>query len=393
MRMIAIDKHCTGCGACAAVCPKGCITLLPNERGILYPRILQDQCVDCHACEKVCHRSVRSEKTDEPAAYAVRTNNEEYLQRSTSGGAFSALAESILRQGGAVYGCAWTEHLQARHVRITSLNGLYRLNGSKYVQSDCADAFLQVKNDLKSNLTVLFSGTPCQVAALKRYLGGDRQNLITVDVVCHGVTPQSFLDKYIRWYEKKHQIDLENYDFRSKVNGKWSLAGECSGKDIKTGRNIHKKIFYYKEFYYFYFLKGLAYRESCYSCKYANLNRPGDITLGDLWGAESLGLNYDVTAGCSLYLANSAKGAEALKQIDVNAKRIDLEQTVRLNRQLTEPSTRPSDYESTMAFLARADAEAIDRAFRKQHRKARFTGFIKYHIPAKLKQKLKQAVR
>ena len=388
--MIEIDNKCTSCGACVAACPKHCIVIAANDRGFLYPRIETDRCVNCHACEMICHlnRNVKNDFKSE--AYAVKVNNDAYLRKSTSGGAFSALAEHVLNNGGVVYGCAYVDHLKAKHIRIETLKDLHLLNGSKYVQSDCSDSFKLVKEDLKLKRYVLFSGTPCQVSSLRSFLGKDDDNLITVDIVCHGVTSQAFFDKYIEWYEKKNNIIVNNYDFRSKQNAKWSLAGICYGEDRNTKERIEKKIFYYNEYYYYYFLKGLAYRESCYQCKYANMDRPGDITLGDMWGAESLNLGYDTAEGCSLFIANSEKGLRLLEEINVTKKKVTTEQAVKLNKQLTTSSKIPDDYLSIIDFISSAEAHRIDQYFRKHYMKERLMAFVKYHMPVRLKTMLKQ---
>ncbi len=390
--MIEIENKCTACGACVSVCPKQCISLKINDRGYLYPHVFSDICIDCHACERICHLNANIINANEPIAFAVRCNNMAYLNKSTSGGAFSAIAEYILNNNGIVYGCAYVNHLKAKHIRIDSLDKLYLLNGSKYVQSDCSSIFTQIKDDLNSNRLTLFSGTPCQVAALKSFIGNRTNRLITVDIVCHGVTSQHFFDKYIEWYEKKNNFSVVNYDFRSKENAKWSLAGVCLGES-KNKKRIKKKIYYYNEFYYFYFLKGMAYRESCYECKYANLKRPGDITLGDMWGAETLGLDYDTTNGCSLYLANSEQGLKILDCIDVNKHEITIDQAIRLNTQLTAPSKRPLNYEDIIELITLSEAEEIDSVFRKTFKKERFIGFVKYHIPGWVKTRLKRIIQ
>ena len=391
--MIEIDNKCTACGACAVVCPKKCITVTANDRGFIYPIINIEKCVDCHACEGVCHLNRNVENHFEPEAYAVRVNDEAYLSKSTSGGAFSALAEYVLNSGGAVYGCAYIDHLKAKHIRIETIDDLHLLNGSKYVQSDCSDSFELVKRDLVSKRLVLFSGTPCQVSSLRSFLGKGDDNLITVDIVCHGVTSQSFFDKYIEWYEKKNNVVVNNYDFRSKINAKWSLAGICFGEDRDTKQRIEKKIYYYNEYYYYYFLKGLAYRESCYQCRYANMERIGDITLGDMWGAESLDLGFDTSEGCSLYIANSEKGLRLLEMINATKKKISITQAVKLNKQLTKPSIIPERYKEIIDFISTSRAEEIDRQFRKNFRKDRIVGFIKYHVPNRIKTIIKSVIK
>lgn len=389
--MITIKSECTACGACAIICPSRCITLSENDYGFVYPVVNKEMCMGCNACERVCHlnRTTKS-RCFKQLAYAVRVKSDETLERSTSGGAFSAIAEYVLSQHGVIYGCAYTKGLKAVHIRIDSIIDLNLLNGSKYVQSEIGKSFIQVKKDLKDQKLVLFSGTPCQIAALIQYLGNNPYNLITVDIVCHGVSSQAFFDKYLEWFQEKHNCILHNYDFRSKHNGGWSLAGECNGLNNKTGKRFVKKIYYYNQFYYYYFLKGVSYRESCFSCKYANLDRPGDFTLGDMWGAEKLDLAYNIQKGCSLMIVNSKKAKDILRFLNLYVKEIDISKAAVFNTQLIRPSDKPNNYCEMSSFLHNSTASIINEDFLRHTRVERVKGFIKYHTPMVIKTFIKR---
>lgn len=387
--MISIDKNCTACGACAQVCPASCIGLLEDVDGFIYPVLDDKKCIECNLCVNSCHLNYpQAFCKDEQHAYAAVINSSLDLNRSTSGGAFTAIARYILNKNGVVYGCAYVGHLQAKHIRIDSVESLTKLNGSKYVQSSIGNSYLEVKRDLESGLLVLFSGTPCQVAGLKVFLGKEYDGLITIDLVCHGVPAQSFFDKYIKWYEKKHHLAISDYSFRSKDNSGWSLAGVCQGIDNRTNGTVRKNIFYYKEYYYYYFLQGYIYREGCYSCKYASRERVGDFTLGDFWGAEGLKMPFSISDGCSLILTNKSKAMNLLSQLDCSFMEIPIQTAVINNKQLVCPSKVPMDRGKIIGTLNQKNADECYKLFLKTTWLSRMIGFLKYHIPKPIKRQL-----
>jgi len=384
--MISLNSDCTGCGACKFACPKDAIEINYSRGNFLEPVVDLDLCVDCGFCEKVCPNNITTNNKNIKSVFAGVNNDVEALKKSTSGGAFYSIAESVLSMGGVVYGCAYTEHLRAKHVRVDNIENLVRLQGSKYVQSEIGNTYLDVKKDLESKRIVLFSGTPCQIAGLYGFLDGDYDDLITIDIICHGVSSQLFFDKYIKWYEKKHNIVVNNYDFRSKENKGWSLSGIVIGD--KKGKEIKRKIYYFSEFYYFYFLKGTIYRSSCYTCKYTNTHRLGDITLGDCWGIESLNTNLSIKNGCSLIILNSDKGINLLKKTDIELIEIPFEKVISYNRQLVEPSIKPQNRKSIIDRFSDLDGKDIDRAFKKEEKKSIMIGRIKYLFPSSARKLL-----
>ena len=195
--MIKIDfEHCTGCEACIQICPQKCISTQQGEFDFLYPVVDEDRCIDCHLCEKVCPIDKDVSAPEDQKASAAVNKDKKVLVNSTSGAAFSALSDHVLGQNGVVYGCAM-DGMKVHHVRIDNLRNLKRLRGSKYVQSRIGNVFKEAEADLQEGRKVLFSGTPCQIAGLKYYLRKEYENLITVDIVCHGVGSQAYFDKFL----------------------------------------------------------------------------------------------------------------------------------------------------------------------------------------------------
>ena len=379
-------KNCTACGACVQKCPKKCIELKSDVNGFLAPIVNNLECINCGMCNRVCpiDKTIIAELSS-PIAYACANKNKGVMLQETSGGVFGVIADYVLGQGGVVYGCAYTEHLQASHVRINSKENLFTLFGSKYVQSHTRNTFEECEEDLKNGRLVLYSGTPCQIAGLKQYLQKNYENLITVDLVCHGVASQSYFDKFIGFLEKNVGLNCIDYNFRSKKNSGWSIAGIACFKDYK-GNTLEKKQYYFSNYYYGYFLSCSIYRESCYSCKYANINRVGDFTLGDFWGVEGLSIPFDVENGCSLVLLNSVKATKIFDTLDLNKHIVSLDIATKYNRQLVAPSTSRYNRNELLREYREDDAALIQKKFKKRSRMQNLKGRIKYLLPKKLKR-------
>lgn len=389
--MINIDlKECSGCGACAQVCPRHCIDMKDDINGFIMPTVNANKCVDCGLCNKVCQIISNSDKSNDARAYAVVAKEKSILSNSTSGGMFSLLAKYVIAKHGCVYGCAYDQELKPHHIRIDVITDLYKLNGSKYVQSFTDSTYIQVKHDLNNGLMVLYSGTPCQIEGLKLFLDKKYDNLITVDVICHGVPSYSYFKKYIDYFSNEHNIKLSDFQFRSKDNGGWSLSGIYRGIDTKSGKNVKKPFYYFNSYYFYYFLEGAIYRESCYTCKHASLLRPGDFTLGDFWGAEGCGLGFDTSNGCSLVLVNTYKARKIMDSLDMFSKKITLEEATRYNKQLREPSSKPDIREELLRQYREISASETQRFFRKKFKKARIIGKVKYSIPKSIRNYLQK---
>lgn len=384
--MISNTLACTGCNACVQKCPNDCITLEENLYGFIYPRVDETKCVSCDLCNKVCHLENYIQPKNTPAAYAAVHRDNNTVLKSTSGGLFSAISEKILSDNGVVYGCAFDENLKPRHIKAENTTQLASLCGSKYIQSDIGNCYNEILNDLRQNRIVFFTGTPCQVAGLKAFLGKDYDNLFTADLICHGVPSYAYFRKFIKWFEEKNNCKIADYSFRSKDNSGWSLAGTYTTQ--KNGKKTTKKVFYFDNYYYQYFLNGNIYRDSCYSCKYTNIHRSGDFTLGDLWGAEKLKPNVNIKNGCSLLLVNSSKGEMLLNSINANLQKIPLDFALLHNEQLHTPSKMPFDRNDILEEYCNIPASQIQKNYCKKYRKKRIIARIKYLIPPAIKRVL-----
>ena len=379
--MMTIDyEHCTGCEACAQRCPKQCITMVQGEFDFLYPEIDKEKCIDCHLCEKVCPISKDKPSPVAQQAFAAVHTNQAILQNSTSGGAFTGLASTVLKDNGIIYGVRMDDFI-AHHVRIDNLDDLPSLRGSKYLQSRIGTIFIAAEKDLKDGKQVLFTGTPCQIDGLKSFLGKEYENLITVDIVCHGVGSQEYFNKFVTALKSKLP-NVQEIQFRSKKYTGWS----CSSGATVMDDGSEKPFYYHENYYYQFFLQGDIYRKSCYTCKYANLERPGDLTLGDFWGVEKLKLPLDTYNGCSLVIVNSEKGRKLLEQAnDLTAEAVTIETAIERNEQLTHPShlrerrvQRLQDYETKTG-------EEISNLYFREDKKSVLKGKIKKMIPYSLK--------
>lgn len=310
MNNICYDKHCTGCGVCSLVCPKKAISMAENEEGFLIPVVDEEKCVQCGLCVKKCAKHSEDLNSNQKA-YAVVVKDSELLQNSTSGGIFGALAKHILQNGGYVYGASYTDNLTVKHIRIDSISELKRLHGSKYVQSDVSQSFVDIKEQLKNGKKILFCGTGCQIAGLLSYVGNNQSNLITIEVVCHGVPSSGLFNKYLEWLGNKRGGKVTEFRFRSK---KMRPTGEHS-QFVYVCNNKEYKGQAYEDPYYSAFLNGRILRESCYNCSFKGKARIADFTVGDFWGVERQLKNFPVNNGASMVLLNTETANELFEEI------------------------------------------------------------------------------
>lgn len=222
-------NHCSACGACEQICPKNAVELKENDRGFLYPVIDEEKCINCGICVKVCECYSETPKADKLNVYAVRHKDLEQQMNSRSGGLFTALAEVVLDRSGVCYGAAVCGDLVVRQTRITEKSELYKLQGSKYVQSSVEESFKEVEKDLKKGLLVLYSGTSCAVDGLKRYLTqkkADTSKLVTCDLICHGVPSPLMYRENLKRLEKQNGSGITDVDFRNKKKYGWTAHVE-----------------------------------------------------------------------------------------------------------------------------------------------------------------------
>ena len=389
--MLTVDyEKCTGCGACVQRCPKRCISWTQREFGFRYPQIDKDACVNCGLCEKVCPTDKALEVPVEQKVYEAVHKDTEVLAKSTSGGAFTAIADAIFAQGGIVYGAAMLDDMQVKHIRTTGKDDFEGLRSSKYLQSDTGTTYQMVEQDLKQGKFVLYSGTPCQIDGLKNFLGKDYETLYTVDIVCHGVGSQAYFDKYMDFARERYG-KIKALRFRSKEYAGWSCGGVVV---VVDSSDCLKKIPYrdFDNYYYSYFLSGDIYRKSCYSCKYANTNRVGDFTLGDYWGVEALNLPLQTENGCSLLLVNNQHAMQLLDEIEsLDRVETTVEQAAHCNKQLNAPSKLMDSRQNRIGEYESMSGQQIQKEYLKNHRKTVVKGQLKALMPYKLKLLIRSA--
>lgn len=312
MIQIKDKADCCGCTACASICPKDAITMEPDTLGFKYPKVDLSKCIDCGLCEKVCAFNDNYDKSlnlKEPEIYAARHKDMHEIETSRSGAAFIAISDYILENGGIVYGVGYKDHFRVAHKRATTKEERNEFKGSKYVQSDLDGIFRQVKEDLRQGNTVLFSGTPCQTAGLNSYIGKKlRENLVLVDIVCHGVPSPYIWRDYLSYIEKKYKNEVVKVNFRDKSHIGWS--GHIESFVFDNGKKIESRI------YTDLFQQNIMLRPSCSICHFANYIRPSDFTIGDYWGWEKISKDFNSdNKGCSLLFINTKKGYDIFNSI------------------------------------------------------------------------------
>lgn len=309
MPQLANKKQCTGCMCCTDTCKQNAIKIKEDKNGLWYPIIDAEKCIECHLCEKHCQdvctgALLEKNPINYYIPYTAWNKNDSQRKVSTSGGSFAAMATTILDRGGIVCGAA-IENNRVRHIFVNSLQQLPLIQGVKYIQSNLEGIYQQVLKYINGHKIILFSGTPCQIAALYTYLGNKKnyENLYTAEVICHGVISNLIIDKHLE-YNHANQI----VSFRSKCLG-W-------GKDTYTTvlKNGKKTILQnrHKNFFYHAFTSDTVTRPSCYQCSYSNIKRVADITMGDYWGNKQF--PEETIKGLSLLIANNHKGKSLLSQ-------------------------------------------------------------------------------
>lgn len=310
--------RCTGCGACVSTCPQKALSLQYNEEGFYHPFLNAELCVNCGACDKVCH-ALHNEQPIAPSrnytAYMVKSKDASIVAKSSSGGAFSLLADNVIKQRGVVWGARYNYDKERLEHCSTDECPLDDLRKSKYIESYMGNSFTKVRQQLKEGRKVMFVGTPCQVEGLHTFLAVrkvDTTNLLLVRFVCHGVPSNKFFTEYKRYEEEKRGSKMIRFDFRPKTRGwrnsDWQMWFE-------NGYEEHKPYYYY--YYYYYFQLNNLLRSSCYHC-HRVFHEIADITIADFWGIHSFRPENRDQEGISVALVHSSKGKDAIKAIKNN---------------------------------------------------------------------------
>lgn len=303
-------ENCCGCSACSAVCPTQAISMKYDEEGFRYPEIEEDKCIRCEKCLTVCSFKEEQQYKPHPIVYAVKHRNSDIRKLSRSGGMFTALSDAILQENGVIYGCVLTEDFQAKHVRATNEELRNQMRGSKYIESNLCDTFKSVKEDMNAGKSVLFSGTSCQIAGLKSFIGSENERLICIDLVCHGVPSPKVWRDYVKWQEKKAKGKCVAVDFRNKKFG-WNTHIETLEFRKKNGET---KVVDSKMFTNLFYGHAIV-RLSCFICPYKRIEHPGDITIADFWGIDTAAPGFNDNKGVSLVMINTEKGIEVFDAI------------------------------------------------------------------------------
>jgi len=341
--MLPDSNICTGCGVCICVCPTKCISFVEDKEGFRQIEIHTDICIHCGKCERSCpvledrDNSINNRPTDYIKVFACWNKDKKIRKESSSGGFFPALADIFLEQDASiVYGAAMQSDLSVSHISVSHKTDLSKIRGSKYLQSHVSHLFPSVKQQLEEGQKILFSGTPCQIGALYKYLRKDYENLYTCEVICHGVPSSLFFSKYIEFLKKRYHTHVSHVSFRDKFIG-WTIPISkylFENKKVKGFRAVENPFMYF-------FYAGLNLRRSCYHCRYSSLPRIADITMGDFWG---IGLTEKVNflekeKGISLILLNNLKGDFLFNKVSgkVNYEQRSLKEAIKGNEHLIKP--------------------------------------------------------
>lgn len=414
MIQIKENKDCCGCSACVQRCPKHCISMREDSEGFLYPVVDETLCIDCSLCEKACPVLHQGEPRQPLQVFAAMNPDEEIRMQSSSGGIFTMLAEQTIEHGGVVFGAAFDERWEVEHRYAETKEGLSAFRGSKYVQSRIGDTFKQAEQFLKQGRNVLFSGTPCQIAGLKLYLRREYDNLLTVDLVCHGVPSPGVFRAYLEEEKRRfaHQrekntvspspifhlsggyslktsfddVVIKAMSFRDKRLGwkKYSFAFVLS-KASAAGEQNSVSLSY--PFYDNPFMKGfladLYLRPSCYACPAKKLKSGSDITLGDFWGIESVMPEIDDDKGASSVVVNTAKGKSILNSIRAEYHIVSYRQVCQKNPAIIRSCSVPYRRRAFFSPCRESFTHHVDRLSRKP-----FVTILKYRAIVFLKNVL-----
>lgn len=360
---------CCACGACEAICNKKAIHMEEDDIGFLYPAIDFSLCVGCEACKKICSYQ-KAEKHPNIETYAAIGTIQSMTEKSSSGGIFATIANALQEKGGYICGAVMSygeNQIHIEHLLSNNYEDIKNMQGSKYVQSSLKNIFSPIKKALKEGNVVLFCGTPCQVAAIKKYTLNPKE-LITIDLICHGVPSARFFNNFIDILSKRFHGKVTRFTFRS-GNKKYRF---CSEMDVRRGNKTDTFCLesgYLS--YYQYFLQGATYRENCYHCPYACLERTGDITIGDFWGVEKVhakevkdGL-IDPTDKWSCLMINTEKGKSFIEKNGKNLKLIKskVEWVALNNNQLRVPSTKNLERDNIFYLYKNSGYHAVEEKY------------------------------
>lgn len=305
---VIAKEQCCGCHACYNICPSNAVEMIMDSEGFLYPKVSIEKCVNCGKCMKSCPGIKSPEINPLDKAYACFAKDREEHMSSSSGGFFAILARQILKENGVICGAAFDNSMQVNHIITDSSIGLDKIKKTKYVQSIIGQVYSQIEKILKTRRIVLFSGTPCQVAGLKLFLGKDYDNLVCIDLICHGVPSPKVFSRYLSEKSESHKIVAMT--FRNKKNG---VHNSILDYWLDNGEKISET--YEESPYIKGFNQNFFIRPSCFNCKYKGIKRCSDITIGDFWGIDEFHPKFSDSYGTSAVILHSEKGIQMFERI------------------------------------------------------------------------------
>lgn len=332
------NKYCYGCRNCENICPVNAIKMIENKEGFLIPQIDNEKCINCGACDKKCPYLNYKEygNLKEKTWYGAYNKEKKEREKSTSGAIFPAIAEYFLKNNGLVVGCVWNEDMKPVHILTDKIEDVNRMRGSKYLQSDMQNVINKIKSEIDKR-KVLFTGTPCQVAAVKLHIG-EHKNLYTCGLICEGVGSYKIWKKYVEVLEKKYNSKMINASFRNKEIGWNSPVAVYEFLNNK----VRKTLSFEFDPYVRGFLQSLYYRNSCSNCQYKGNGHNSDILIGDLWGATREQLQETEYKGISAVILNSNKGIELFDVVKskISHESIEPEKVIKFNALLMKPKEK-----------------------------------------------------
>jgi len=392
MIKIIDKKDCCGCHACASVCAKRSITMQEDNEGFLYPVVNVSTCTDCGLCEKVCPVINQDEPRRPLKVFAAKNRDEEIRRQSSSGGIFTPLAEEIIRDGGVVFGAKFDEDWNVVHAWTDTIEGIADFRGSKYVQSTIGDTYREAREFLKQGRKVLFSGTPCQIAGLRKFLRKEYDNLLTVDVVCHGVPSPLVWRKYLEETRERLRAEsdaekntvssslmdlpvITGISFRDKTHG-WKKFGfrlryaapEMSKKSVSVSAIKEEKetLQPFKENIFMQgFLANLYLRPSCYACAVRSGKSYSDILIADFWGVQNYYPEFDDDKGVGLILVYSEKGKNIYDRVKVHNIEANYSQGVKGNMCLEQSVQKTHNREIFWNAFSRGNLNITNKLYKK----------------------------
>ena len=348
---ISDKSKCCGCEACKNICPKKCIEMIEDEEGFIYPKVNKEKCINCGLCEKVCQYlkevdNIAYENEEDISVFACTLKNYSENNSSTAG-MFYNLGKYVIDNGGFVCGVIYDDDMNVKHIVSNKLSDLYKMRGSKYVQSRIGDVYSTIRELLNSGKTVLFSGTPCQVGGLYKFLRKPYDNLIAIDIICYGVPSPKVYRDYIKYLKKKNNNSkIEFINFRNKNNGWLKPSTKIEYETAKYNTCVPSN----NDPYYATFISHICMRDACTNCLYTTTRRKSDITLGDFWGIDKMDVDVDISNGVEKVLINTDKGRNLFNSIknEYNVYEMKMKDAIRPN--LQRPPKRSSKKDEFFSY-------------------------------------------